>query len=75
MKDKISWVLYSYSNCYLGIAEAQQVIIDFVHNEWKKIEIGWLYTVLRLAKFLSVRDSENLVYDTLALFILKEMVI
>lgn len=76
MQEKISSVLYLYSKWYLGISEAQQIIIDYVHNEGQKIEIDWLYYVLRLARFLTFKtDRKDELYKVLALFIIKDIII
>lgn len=76
MQEKISSVLYLYCKWYLGISEAQQIIIDYVHNEGQKIEIDWLYYVLRLARFLTFKtDRKDELYKVLALFIIKDIII
>ena len=76
MQEKISSVLYLYCKWYLGISEAQQIIIDYVHNEGQKVEIDWLYYVLRLARFLTFKtDRKDELYKVLALFIIKDIII
>lgn len=76
MQEKISSVLYLYCKWYLGISEAQQIIIDYVHNEGQKIEIDWLYYVLRLARFLTFKtDRKDELFKVLALFIIKDIII
>lgn len=76
MQEKISSVLYLHCKWYLGISEAQQIIIDYVHNEGQKIEIDWLYYVLRLARFLTFKtDRKDELYKVLALFIIKDIII
>jgi len=76
MQEKISSVLYLYCKWYLGISEAQQIIIDYVHNEGQKLEIDWLYYVLRLARFLTFKtDRKDELYKVLALFIIKDIII
>jgi len=76
MQEKISSVLYLHCQWYLGISEAQQIIIDYVHNEGQKIEIDWLYYVLRLARFLTFKtDRKDELYKVLALFIIKDIII
>ena len=76
MQEKISSVLFLYCKWYLGISEAQQIIIDYVHNEGQKIEIDWLYYVLRLARFLTFKtDRKDELYKVLALFIIKDIII
>ena len=76
MQEKISSVLYLYCKWYLGISEAQQIIIDYVHNEGQKLEIDWLYYVLRLARFLTFKtDRKDELFKVLALFIIKDIII
>ena len=76
MQEKISSVLYLHCKWYLGISEAQQIIIDYVHNEGQKVEIDWLYYVLRLARFLTFKtDRKDELYKVLALFIIKDIII
>ena len=76
MQEKISNVLYLYCKWYLGISEAQQIIIDYVHNEGQKVEIDWLYYVLRLARFLTFKtDRKDELFKVLALFIIKDIII
>ena len=76
MQEKISSVLYLHCKWYLGISEAQQIIIDYVHNEGQNLEIDWLYYVLRLARFLTFKtDRKDELYKVLALFIVKDIII